>query len=336
MIKILVSIITVYYNREDRVIDSIQSLLNQTYENIEIIAVDDGSTDNTLEVLRSIKDPRYKVITHPNMGLTKSLIKAVKMAKGEAIAIHGSGDISHPERIKKQVEILQCREDIGVVGCYVKNYNSESGETTFFKSRIPPGVNLTDLLKQRNLFTHGEVMFRKKIYEQVGGYREFFKYAQDRDLWLRMSIVTNFYIVPEVLYTRYLFSDGVYLSVHKTILQKFLSDISRQSIELRLDGKQDLVELYGNYAPFFRKRNKVASKNFAFLALREFINKNVNNAHDVIKISINENRNLINMSIYLILKISQLDNRLSRLIRVVLQKIRLLRRRLIHERGNQT
>lgn len=270
------------------------------------------------------------------MGLTKSLIKAVKMARGEVIAIHGSGDISHPERIKKQVEILKNREDIGVVGCYVKNYNPETGEINFFKPRIPSEINLTNHLKRMNLFTHGEVMFRKKVYEQVGGYRDFFKYAQDYDLWLRMSVVTNFYIIPEVLYTRHIFSDGVYLSIQKRIQQKFLSDLSRQSIELKLEGKPDLVERYGSYAPFFRKRSKEMSKSFALLSLREFLNGNLDNSHILISISLNENKNIKNMIIFSILKVSQLDIRLNKLIRIVLQKIRLLKRRLIHERGNQT
>ena len=124
----LVSVISAYYNREDHVEESIQSLLDQTYENLEIIThVDDGSTDNTLERLRRFDDPRLKIVTHENCGLVLSFIKAIEMSSGEYIAIHGSGDLSLPRRIEKQAALLQEKEKVGVVGCYVNNIDTVTG-----------------------------------------------------------------------------------------------------------------------------------------------------------------------------------------------------------------
>ncbi|MGV3240756.1 glycosyltransferase family 2 protein [Streptococcus hyovaginalis] len=98
----LVSIITVYYNREDYISESINSLLNQTYKNIEIIAVDDGSTDKTYEKLKAIDDPRLKVYTQKNKGFVNTLFDEINKYNGGLIAIDGWGNISLPNRIQDQ------------------------------------------------------------------------------------------------------------------------------------------------------------------------------------------------------------------------------------------
>jgi hypothetical protein len=203
----LVSIVTVYYNRGDVVTDSIESLLSQTHRDIEIIAVDDGSTDDTYDRLLAFDDERLTVFRHRNQGFVGSIRKGIDLAKGDVIAIHGSGDISHPERIARQLAVLAERPDIGVVGCYVENRNLLRNTSTLHMPRVGPDAGRQ--LAETNFLMHGEVMFRRQVYDAVGGYRPFFRMAQDRDLWLRMSERTGFHIVPEVLYTRFVRLDGV-------------------------------------------------------------------------------------------------------------------------------
>ena len=113
----LVSVVSAYYNRQDKVIDSINSLLNQTYKNLEIIVIDDGSTDDTYKVLSSLEDPRLKIISQPNQGFVRAIRYAISVSNSEFIAIHGAGDISLPKRIEMQVNLLMGNPDIGVVGC---------------------------------------------------------------------------------------------------------------------------------------------------------------------------------------------------------------------------
>lgn len=265
MISILVSIVSVYYNRENYVKESINSLLNQTYQDIEIILVDDGSTDNTLKKMREFDDSRIKIITHENQGFVKSIIKAIASSNGDFIAIHGSGDISYSNRIEKQVEFLKSNPDFGVVGCYVKLTDLVNNKTRVHK----PTVNNSDLTNQlieSNIFTHGEVMFSKEIYEKVGGYNPFYKYGQDYDLWLRMSLLTNFNVVPEVLYERFNLPGGVSTSPEKRILQLYLGEISKQNIKLRVENKKDLLETHGIYAPIYLKKSKRLSRRLNKLA----------------------------------------------------------------------
>lgn len=323
----LITIITVYYNREKKVIDSINSLLNQTYKDIEIIAVDDGSTDNTLSMLRSLKDERYKVITHKNMGFVKSIKKAVNLAKGELIAVHGSGDYSYPKRIEQQFEVFKKNKNIGVVGCYVENYNEISGELNLLKPYITNNTSLLKIIKKRNLFTHGEVMFRKSVYDQVGGYREFFKFAQDRDLWIRMSLICDFHIVPKVLYKRYMLPDGVSTNSEKMAMQKFFNEISRQNIDLTLNGEKDLIERHGMYAPFFRLNSKITSKELLRLSLNDFMSKDLEMAKKMIILSIQEQKNLNNLLFYILISISS-SNKIYSFMFALLKSTRNLKRKL--------
>ncbi|MFS0725643.1 glycosyltransferase [Paenibacillus sp. 1P07SE] len=250
-----VSVLTVYYNRGDQLDESIRSLVSQTYEDLEIIIVDDGSTDDTLARLQQWTDPRIRVISHSNRGFTRSIIKAVAESTGELIAIHGSGDISYPERIEEQAALLRERPEIGVVGCIVENRNLITGETTLYH-KLQKGEPALQQLLRANVYTHGEVMFRRSVYEQAGGYREIFKFTQDYDLWLRMALVTEFASVERLLYRRYTLPDGVSASVDKMMVQQYLAELGRQCIEMRVETGRDLIDQYGAHSLFFRKRSK--------------------------------------------------------------------------------
>ncbi len=114
----LVSMISIFYNRAYCVAESVQSMVDQNYPNLEIILVDDGSTDNTLEELNKFKSSRVKIISHTNRGFTRSIRETIgSAAHGEYIAIHGSGDYSFPERVARQVAHL--RENDAVAACGV-------------------------------------------------------------------------------------------------------------------------------------------------------------------------------------------------------------------------
>jgi hypothetical protein len=120
---------------------------------------------------------------------------------------------------------------------------------------------LVTQLKNKNPFTHGEVMFRKTIYDEVGGYRPFFKYAQDYDLWLRMSRRTKFGVVPEVLYTRFAHGDGIELNLEKKAQQLLYADFAVQCFESRDETGKDLVDRFGQDALNYRKPSrKLASE----------------------------------------------------------------------------
>lgn len=217
-----VSVITGYYNRVDHLERTVRSVLDQTYADIELIVFDDASTDGTAarlaELAGRLNDPRFTYVVHKkNKGFTQGMVDAVATAKGEYVAVQGSGDISLPTRIEKQVGVLEARPEVAAVGCWYTNVVADSGAR---RPREPNADNtdLTALLKG-NVYSHGEVMFRRSVYDQVGGYRPAFQNCQDYDLWLRMVRVGKLATVKEQLYDRYVRFDGVSYDPKKFAVQ---------------------------------------------------------------------------------------------------------------------
>jgi len=192
--KVEISVVMSVYNSERWLRESILSILNQTYSNFEFIIINDGSTDNSLSIINSFKkdDNRIKLIDQNNIGLTKSLNRAISISNGNLIARIDADDISLPNRLKSQYELMKRNNQVGL--CYT-NYTEidETGKTircvtpTFRFNKIKK--NLSNGI---NLIPHSSVMYRKSIFNKLGGYRERFKKSQDIDLWLRMIEVTLF------------------------------------------------------------------------------------------------------------------------------------------------
>jgi hypothetical protein len=216
-----VSMITGFYNRGHLLTRTVDSMLAQRYPNIELIVFDDCSTDETQDRLNEYEarnDARLRIIRHKsNVGFTKGMINAIESSTGEIIAVQGSGDSSDPDRIMKQVQLLLERPAVGVVGCHYENIVESTG---LARLRTPnaDAVDFAALVKG-NVFTHGEVCFRRSTYAAAGGYRKEFRYCQDYDLWLRCIKVAQFATVPQMLYRRYVQFDGVSYAPHKAVIQ---------------------------------------------------------------------------------------------------------------------
>ncbi|CAN7417751.1 glycosyltransferase [Phenylobacterium sp. LjRoot219] len=216
-----VTAITGYYNRGMLLDRTLRSLLDQTYPNLEIIVFDDKSPDDTsrrLDAYEALGDPRLKIIRHEtNLGFTRGMINAISQATGEYIAVQGSGDVSTPDRIAEQAAILQARPEVGVVGSHYENVVEERG---IVRLRTPDADETTlESLARGNVFTHGEVMYRRSIYDAAGGYRPEFRYCQDYDLWLRMIRNCRFATVKKPLYQRYIQFEGVSYAPEKAAVQ---------------------------------------------------------------------------------------------------------------------
>ncbi|PML57943.1 glycosyltransferase family 2 protein [Vibrio lentus] len=226
-----VSIITGYYNRSDALDVTIDSIMHQSYQDFELIVFNDCSTDDTKEELAKIEkkysDNRIVIINHKNnKGFVQGMIDAIKLSRGTYICVQGSGDLSFPERVKKQVELLDSRPNVGVVGCYYENYVETTGVSRK-RYKNADGITFEELIKE-NIYSHGEVMYRRSIYDEVGGYRKEFINCQDYDLWLRMIKVTNFSTVKDLLYRRYIRYDGVSYEPKQFLKQVRYSLVARR------------------------------------------------------------------------------------------------------------
>ncbi len=205
----LLTVVTSTYNKGNRNRASIQSILDQTLTDFEYIIINDGSPDNTKEILEEFNDPRLKIIHQGNKGFTKTMVSVMEQIKTPYVAIQGAGDISLEKRLEKQLKFLESRPDVGVVSCDVDSilYSDfsrvkKSDSITKAKKQKVVEYNSVDQMIKSNIVDHGDAMIRMSAYHEAGGYRPFFRYVQDRDLWLR--ILENYSIVklPEKLYIK--------------------------------------------------------------------------------------------------------------------------------------
>lgn len=247
-----VTVITGYYNRKDVLEGTIRSILDQTYKDLELIVFDDASQDGTadrlLELEKKLNDPRLKLRLHKeNIGFTKGMINAIAASTSDYIAVQGSGDIALPERIAKQVAVLDDRAEVGAVGCW---YTNVVEGTEIRRPRTPNAEGMTfETLIKGNVYSHGEVMFRRDVYEKVGGYRAAFKNCQDFDLWLRMVKISSLATVPEQLYDRYVRFDGVSYNPKKFAIQARYFLLCQRIAKMDNHAQSQKIEELEQYGP---------------------------------------------------------------------------------------
>jgi len=195
----LISVVMPAYNAEKYISQAIESILNQSLTNFELLIINDGSTDSTLRIVRSFRDKRIRVVTNrKNLKIAKSLNKAVRLSKAGLIARMDADDISLPDRLEKQYRLLSERPGVAIVGANMiivdedgrriskREYPSEDGELKRLMFRYSP-------------FGHPVVVFRKKAFMEFGGYDPTKVPCEDIDLWFRLGSRYNFATVPEYL-----------------------------------------------------------------------------------------------------------------------------------------
>jgi glycosyltransferase involved in cell wall biosynthesis len=193
-----ISVIMSIYNGEKYLREAIESILNQTFTDFEFIIVNDGSTDNSLEIIQSYDDKRIKIINNEkNIGLTKSLNKAIKQARGEYIARQDADDISLPNRFEEQLKYFEEHPEVALLGTSV--YLIDENGKILGKHIVLAKPGIKDLFNG-NQFNHGSVMFKKDVADDSGGYNELFRYVQDYELWLRIAKYYEVRNLTQILY----------------------------------------------------------------------------------------------------------------------------------------
>ena len=193
------SVIMSVYNCEGYIEDSINSILSQTFNDFEFIVIDDCSCDETLNKVKAFKDTRLVIIENEaNIGLTRSLNKAINISKGKYIARLDADDISYPERLEKQVKLLEGHSDIGVCSTWMQETGYGKGGV-IKKTPLKHDEIVASFLRT-NTIGHSSVLIRKSVLmDNDILYDEDYNYSQDYELWARLSKVTRFECIPEVL-----------------------------------------------------------------------------------------------------------------------------------------
>jgi len=182
MIKI--SVIMSVYNGEKYLNESIDGVLNQTYEDFEFIIINDGSTDRSRSIIESYKDKRIILVNQNNIGLSKSLNKGIKLAKGEYIARIDADDVCYPFRFEKQAKILDDHNDYVAVGSNADIIDALGNFLYTTNKPVKWEIIKKNIVMGKNPFIHSSVIFRKEIAYRCGLYNEKInQYFEDLLLW---------------------------------------------------------------------------------------------------------------------------------------------------------
>lgn len=221
-----VSVIIGVFNGERYLRDSIESLFVQTFGDIEIIVVDDGSTDGTSGILASLRDSRLRVIRQQNRGLAASLNAAARVATAGILARHDADDISLPHRLARQLARFEALPRCAVLGTWMIEIDADGRELGIKRVGTSPGwIRL--VMTYRDPFFHPTVMIRREALEAIGGYDESIRYSQDTDLWRRIVLRFDVANLGETLYKYRIHPDKIG-ETRRREQQCTLRDICRQ------------------------------------------------------------------------------------------------------------
>lgn len=189
------------YNGERFLREAIDSIRSQTLTDIELVVVDDGSTDRTFEILDGITDPRLKTVRRRHAGLAAALNAGIETAGANLIARMDADDVAAPDRLRAQQQFMLEHPAVGVLGTAARIVDYEGTELGLWR---PPADNpaIRKQLMRANPFVHSSIMFRRPAFEDAGGYHENMPRAQDYDLWLRMLPRVDGANLEEVLMVR--------------------------------------------------------------------------------------------------------------------------------------
>jgi glycosyltransferase involved in cell wall biosynthesis len=208
-----VSVVIPSYNHEEYIKEAIQSVLNQTYKDIELIVVDDGSTDNSPRVLSELKHERVKIVFQNNQGAHAAINLGLSLANGKYLAILNSDDVYYPQRIEKALDVLQKNPQVGLVSSYLEIINAEGihldikqGYHTCHpwtldkpeKSFRSLESSKLALLTENYLASTSNFIFPRILYKKIGGFKPL-RYTHDWDFALRIARESEIYLIREPL-----------------------------------------------------------------------------------------------------------------------------------------
>lgn len=201
-----VSVLMPCYNAGETLAEALESLEAQTYPDFEVIAIDDGSTDTTSQILHSWseRDHRFQVITQTHKGIIAALNEGIQVCRPRYIARMDADDFSYPTRLESQVNFLEMHPEVDVAGCLVEGFPPSQVHAGFqiyieWLNSLVSDTNIRREIFVESPLAHPSVLMRKECLIEAGGYQEH-GWAEDYDLWLRLYLAgKHFAKVPQVL-----------------------------------------------------------------------------------------------------------------------------------------
>jgi len=193
-----VTIILPVYNAEAYLAESIESVLRQTYPRFKLLIIDDGSTDQSLSICRQFAktDRRITVKSHKNIGLIQTLNQGLKLVDTEYVARQDADDTWYANKLELQMDYLSKHPNIGMIAGAAE-YTDQFGRFDNIDAAQVYHEDIVRTLLIRNFYPHSGIVARHSVLKQCGGYSKAAVHAEDYDLWLRISGVTQLYNLPQ-------------------------------------------------------------------------------------------------------------------------------------------
>ena len=282
--KPLVSVVLPVYNRPS-VINTINSILAQTYHNFELLIIDNASTDNTAEIISRIEDDRIKlVINNENRGQTYSINRGLELSKGKYIARIDADDLMTPERLEKQVKFMEDNPDYGLVGCWVQYITLDDKKA--FAVRMPISDRSMRVMQTIacGMF-HPAAMMRKSILDENKiTYSPDIVMAEDYDMWRKIMAYSKAMNLPEVLtYYRKGDNDSVR---HADIMQRECHYVRALVCETELKGTPDYEKMMSVVSIEDKEKKTVKEALFLWKFYNNYIDRKLDKGtleHSVLK-----------------------------------------------------
>jgi glycosyltransferase involved in cell wall biosynthesis len=237
-----VTVLMSVYNGERYVRDGIASILGQTLEDFEFLIINDGSTDQSREIILSFKDKRIRFIDHDqNQGLSRRLAEGVTLAHGEFIARIDADDIAYSTRLSIQLNALESEPLLGLVGSWYELEDMMSGKRSQCRRHYSHALLKWNLLFG-NVFGHSTIMMRKEACLAAGNYDAALEAAQDYDLWSRIARIQDVKMVPHLLGKIRIHAESI--SARKTAVQdQRVEDVTCRNIAAVVKGRLSWNEI---------------------------------------------------------------------------------------------
>jgi glycosyltransferase involved in cell wall biosynthesis len=188
------------YNNAATLPQAIGSILGQSVSQLELLVLDDGSSDETAAVVAGIEDERLRYVPLEHMGIARSLNLGIDQARAPVVAVQDADDWSEPQRLERQLAVLGSSPEVAVVGGLMREVDEQGRELV---PRTGHGVgDVNDLLMRYNPLPNSCAAYRRDVVLELGGYDARYRYAAEYDLWLRIAERHRVVVVDEVLATR--------------------------------------------------------------------------------------------------------------------------------------
>jgi glycosyltransferase involved in cell wall biosynthesis len=240
----VVTVLMPVYNAEKYLREAIDSILAQTLKEFEFLIIDDGSSDSSVEIIRSYHDPRIRFVQNErNLGITYTLNRGIHLSANELIARMDADDVCHPTRLQKQYIYAQKYPDLALISSWIRKIRDDG---TFEKFS---GIDTRDVY-YRLIFTssgiyHPVVMFRKSAVIDVGLYTK--QYAEDFNLWCKLVKKYRFHVIPEYLLDYRSSDTSLWRVTRKKEYADAHSDQIRENVNFFTGGRCDLTNDETNF-----------------------------------------------------------------------------------------